>query len=208
MIACTAVAEQVDDKLNLGYEMQEAILKTQDIRKVQDLLTRGIDINAPIGCGTFSPLDGAVHTQNVEVLKFLLAHGAKSRGRELADSAFASGHQQALEMVTALLQAGVPPNTRNEYSNALIQATYRENRDLVRLLLSQRDIKLDETDVDGYTALMWAVKHGSSEIVDMLLHAGASVAVTNNQGETAATIAQQEIEKQRAIISKLNTTPK
>ena len=208
MIACTAVAEHVDDKLNLGYEMQEAILKTQDIRKIQDLLTRGIDINAPIGCGTFSPLDGAVHTQNVEVLKFLLAHGAKSRGRELADSAFTSGHQQALEMVTALLQAGVPPNTRNEYSNALIQATYRENRDLVRLLLSQRDIKLDETDVDGYTALMWAVKHGSSEIVDMLLHAGASVAVTNNQGETAATIAQQEIEKQRAIISKLNTTPK
>ena len=208
MIVCAAVADSAEDKLKLGYEMQETILKTQDIRKVQDLLTRGIDINAPIGCGTFGPLDGAVHTQNVEMLKFLLAHGAKPRGRELADAAFASGHQQALEMVRALLASGVAPNIRNDYSNALIQATYRENQDLIRLLLSQRDVKLDEADVDGYTALMWAVKHGSSEIVDLLLHAGASVGVTNKKGETAATIAQQEIQKQRAIISKLNTASK
>jgi ankyrin repeat protein len=208
MLACVAAAEPADDKLKLGYEMQEAILKTQDVRKVQGLLTRGIDINAPIGCGTFSPLDGAVNTQNVEMLKFLLAHGAKPRGRELANAAFASGHQQAFEMAKALLEAGVAPDTRNEYSTPLIQATYRENLNLVRLLLSQRGIKLDETDVDGYTALMWAVKHGSLDIVDMLLHAGANAAVTNKRGETAASIAQKEIDKQRTIISKLNATPK
>lgn len=208
MIACTALGEPADEQLKLAHEMQEAILITQDIHKVQDLLKRGIDIHAPIGCGTFSPLDGAVHTQNVEILKFLLEHGAKPHGRELANAAFASGQLQALEMVTALLQAGVPPNTRNEHSNALIRATYRENQELVRLLLSQRDIQLDEVDVDGYTALMWAVKQGSSEIVEMLLHAGASVAVMNEKGETATTIAQQEMEKQRALIAKLNAVPR
>lgn len=207
MMACFAAAQSADDKLKLGYETQEAILKTQDVRKVQELITRGIDINAPIGCGTFSALDGAVQTQNVEMLKFLLAHGARPRGRELADAAFVSGHQQALEMVRALLKAGVAPDTRNDYTTPLIQATYRQNIDLLKLLLAQRRIKLDETDVDGYTALMWAVKHGSSQIVDLLLHAGASAAVTNKRGETAASIAQQEIEKQRTIISKLNATP-
>lgn len=103
---------------------------------------------------------------------------------------------------------GVAPDTRNDFITPLIQATCRENVDLLRLLLSQHGIKLDETDVDGYTALMWAVKHGSEEITDLLLHAGASAAVTNKQGETAASMAQQEIEKQRNIIAKLNATPK
>ena len=206
--SAASAAEPEDNKLKLGYEMQEAILKSQDVRKVQDLLTLGIDINAPIGCGTFGPLDGAVHTQNVVMLRFLLAHGAKPRGRELADAAFASGHQQAFEMVRVFLDAGVEPNTRNDYSTPLIHATYRENIELIRLLLSQLGIKLDETDVDGYTALMCAVKHGSSKIVDMLLHAGASTTITNKRGETAASIAQQEIEKQRTILSKLNLTPK
>lgn len=201
-------AEPSDQQLKLGYQMQEAVLKTQDVRKVQQLLDAGIDVNAPIGCGTYSPLDGAIHTQNAELLKFLLTHGAKPRGRELADAAFASGHQQALQMVQALLDAGVPSDTRNDSSNALIRATYRGNYDLIRLLLSQRRTKLDETDVDGITALMWAVKHGSQEIVDLLLHAGASASFANKRGETAATIAQQEIEKQRTIISKLQSKPK
>ena len=201
-------ADQSDQQLKLGYQMQEAVLKTQDVRKVQQLLDAGIDINAPIGCGTYSSLDGAVQTQNVEMLKFLLSHRAKPRGRELADAAFVSGHQQALQMVQALLDAGVLPDTRNDYSNALIQATYRENLDLVRLLLAQRGTKLDETDVDGFTALMWAVKHGSSELIDLLLRAGASTSFTNKRGETAATIAQKEIEKQRTIISRLQSAPK
>src|ERR1035437_1123459 len=172
VVAVTVFAEPNEQTLKLAYQMQEAVLKTQDIRKVEELLKQGVDVNAPIGCGTFSPLDGAVNTQNVDMLKFLLAHGAKPRG--LADAAFASGEQQAMEMVTALLEAGVDPNTRNEYRTPLISATYRENQDLVTLLLSQRGIKLDEVDIDGYTALMWAVKQGSSEIVALLLHAGAN----------------------------------
>jgi len=201
-------AEPSEQQLRLAYQMQEAVLKTQDIQKVQHLLDAGIDINSPIGCGTFSPLDGAVHVQNPELLKFLLTHGAKPRGRELADAAFASGPQQGLQMVQALLDAGIPPDTRSDTSNALIRATYRGNSDLIRLLLSKPGTKLDETDIDGFTALMWAVKHGSQEIVDLLLQAGASASFANERGETAATIAQQEIEKQRTIISKLQSKPK
>ena len=45
-------------------QMQMAILKDQDIHKVEELLKQGVDINAPIGCGTYAPLDGAVRTQN------------------------------------------------------------------------------------------------------------------------------------------------
>jgi hypothetical protein len=43
-----------------AMQMQQAVLKDRDIHQVEALLKRGVDINAPIGCGTFAPLDGAV----------------------------------------------------------------------------------------------------------------------------------------------------
>src|SRR5207249_2832286 len=58
-----------------AMQMQMAILKDQDIHKVEELLKQGVDINAPIGCDTYAPLDGAMDTQNLKMLKFLLAHG-------------------------------------------------------------------------------------------------------------------------------------
>ena len=200
-VICAAPGEQ---ELKLVYQMQAAVLETQSFAKIEALLKQGVDVNAPIGCGTYSPLDGAIDKQNVGMLEFLLAHGAKPPARSLARAAFSSGNQQALEMTQALIAVGVDPNTRDiDANNALLSATYRGNQELVGFLLSQKGIQLDEFDVDGFTALMWAVKHGSSEIVDMLLHAGASVQIANQRGVTAITISGQEIEKQQVIVRKL-----
>lgn len=192
----------------LGMQMQEAVLKAQDIARVEDLLKQGVDINAPIGCGTFSALDGAVSTGNVEMLKFLLAHGARPQGRELADAAFASNKQSALEMAKILLSAGVDPNATNHYSAPLIWAAYRGNRDLTVLLLSQPTIKVDVTDVDGSTALMRAAAHGSSDIVDLLLNAHANPDIQNKRGETATTFTAGDTAAKRAIIARLQSPRK
>jgi ankyrin repeat protein len=209
-LTSAAFAEPARDQLKLANEMQAAVLQTQNIKKIEQLLARGVDINAPIGCGTFSPLDGAVYKENAEMLKFLLAHGAKPRGRELPAAAFSRGPTEALEMVSALLKAGIDPNIRDDAggSNSLVGAAYRGRRDVIKLLLSQPGIRLDETDSDGNTALMFAVQQGFAEIVDLLLQAGANPAVTNRRGETAAALAQNEIEKQRAILSKLASASK
>ena len=191
-----------------AMQMQMAILKDQDMHKVEELLKQGVDINAPIGCGTYSPLDGAVTTQNLEMLKFLLAHGAKPQGRELADAAFNDGQQTALDFAKVLLAAGVNPNATNRYSNALSSAAYQGNLDLVALLLSQPRIKVDAPDVDGYTALMWAADHGSLDIVNLLVKAGANPGLKNNRGETAVALAEQGIATRQAIISKLQSNLK
>jgi len=103
-----------------ALQMQMAILKDQDIHKVEELLMQGADINAPIGCGTYGPLDGAVSTQNLEMLKFLLAHGAKPRGRELPNAAFYEDPQTALNFVKVLLSAGVNPNATDTVTGSAL----------------------------------------------------------------------------------------
>src|SRR5208283_5023563 len=93
-----------------AMQMQQAVLKDRDIHQVEALLKQGVDINAPIGCGTYAPLDGAVDTQNLKMLKFLLAHGAKPRGHEIVEAAFINNPKTALNFVKVLLSAGLDPN--------------------------------------------------------------------------------------------------
>jgi ankyrin repeat protein len=212
IVASTVWADQDKQALKLAFEMQSAVLTLQDTNKVAELLKQGANVNAPIGCGTFSPLDGAISTHNVEMLKFLLQKGAKPFGRELVEAAFYDNSEQSLQVCKILLAAGVNPNVRDQSAASigtpLGAAAYRGNVDVVVLLLSQPDIKLNETDADGYTALMWAVQHDEFDIAAMLLKAGASVQPVNRFGDTAITIAQKENAQQQVMISKLKSVAK
>lgn len=198
--AAPAAARPIDPR---AMQMQSAVLMFKDVGKVEQLVKEGVDINAPIGCGDYSPLDGAVDTENLDMLKFLLAHGAKPKGRELANAAFLNNPDVAMTFAKELLAAGVSPNATNRYSTPLTSAAYQGHRDLVVLLIAQPGIKIDAPDVDGYTALMWAASHGESELVDLLMKAGANPKLKNNRGETAASLAEEGIATRRTIISKL-----
>lgn len=185
-----------------AMQMQMAILKDQDIHKVEELLKQGVDINAPIGCGTYSPLDGAVDRVNLDMLKFLLAHGAKPRGRELPQAAFIDNPKTALNFVKVLLAAGADPNaTDNPWMGltALGNAAYRGNRDLVVLLLAQPHIKVDVPDGGGETPLMNAADRGSVDIADLLLKAGANPRLKNSWGQTATDMAERVNATRKAV---------
>ena len=98
---------------------------------------------------------------------------------------------------------------------ALIWASYKGNRSAVELLLAQPGIKLDVTNIDGDTALMAAAEQGHADIVEMLLQAGANVSITDKRGETATSLAQKalakqqaNVEKQQAMLSKLQSRPR
>ena len=185
-----------------AMQMQMAILKDQDIHKIEELLKQGVDINAPIGCGTYAPLDGAVGTQNFKMLKFLLAHGAKPQGREIADAAFIVNPKTALNFVKVLLATGVDPNaTDNPWMGltALGNAAYRGNRDLVVLLLAQPGIKVNAADASGNTALMSAADHGSQDIMDLLMKAGANPSLKDSWGQTATDMDKRVVATKKAV---------
>ncbi len=182
-----------------AMRMQWAVLKAQDIHQVLQLLKLGVDINAPIGCGTYAPLDGAVGTRNLKLLKFLLAHGAKPRGREIVEAAFIDNPKTALNFVKVLLAAGVDPNsTNNNGGTAISNAAYEGNRQLVVLLLAQPHIKVEVADGGGWTALMYAADHGLVDIEKLLMKAGANPRLKNSWGQTAADMDARVIATKKA----------
>ena len=183
-----------------AMQMQRAVLKDRDIHQVEELLKQGVDINAPIGCGTYAPLDGAVDTWNLKMLRFLLAHGAKPRGREIVEAAFINNPKTALNFVKVLLAAGVDPNsTGNNGSTAISNAAFRGNRDLVVLLLAQPHIKINVPDGSGDTALMYAAGHGSLDIEDLLMKAGANPHLKDSWGQTVTDITARVLATKKAV---------
>jgi len=202
--------------------------KDSQLERLKSLIDEGADVNAAIGFdrllrvgetradlrGTTWPLDVAIQQARVEMVKLLLAKGAKFHGGELALAALSGNQEESPAMITALLQAGADVNSRNDrlvggFSfTALYAASHKGNKDSVKLLLAQPGVKLDETHDGGDTALMVAAEGGHAEIVEMLLKAGANVNITDIGGETAITRAQKTLAKQQAIISKLQAAPK
>ena len=67
-------------------------------------------------------------------------------------------------------------------------AAMRQNREAVRSLL-QRKANVNAPQVDGTTALHWAVRLDDREMADMLIRAGADVQRANRQGVTPLQLA-------------------
>jgi ankyrin repeat protein len=195
-------------------------VKFKRLEQLKELIKQGADVNAPIGFNrmlkegenpssssrkaTAWPLDVAVQQAQVDMVKLLLANGAKFHGGELAKAAFAENQDESLAMVTALIEAGADVNSPHaEYDyTALFWASARGNKNSVKLLLAQPGIKVDEIDIDGDTALMAAAEHGHAEIVELLLKAGANVSIMDKRGETATSLAQKTLAKQQATVEK------
>lgn len=196
----TTENNMTDSELRRTNQMQIAVLQTNDRSKVEELIKEGIDINAPIGCGTFAALDGA---RDDAMLKLLLAHGAKPKGRELVRIAN-SDSPDAMAMARTLLSAGVSPNAHDDHNiTALHMAVFNRSSDMTRLLVSQPGIKIDAKNDEGETALMTAIRYDRPNTVELLLKAGANPHLANKRGETAIALAEQELEKRKALLAKL-----
>src|SRR5579863_9355943 len=80
----------------------------------------------------------------------------------------------ALCSAVALLGAGKSP---------VADAAMQGNKNAVRTLIQQK-ADVNAPQVDGATALHWAVRGNDLELADMLLRAGARVAAANEEGAT------------------------
>ena len=65
------------------------------------------------------------------------------------------------------------------------------------LLLAQPHINVDVPDGGGDTALMYAADHGSQDIVDLLMKAGANPNLKDSWGQTASDMAERVMREKK-----------
>jgi ankyrin repeat protein len=85
-------------------------------------------------------------------------------------------------------------------TSAVADAAEHRNREAIRLLLRQK-ADVNVAQVDGTTALHWAVRLDDLDMVDLLLRAGAKVTAVNRDGATPLQLAA--LNGSAAMIEKL-----
>src|SRR5262252_6842630 len=73
-------------------------------------------------------------------------------------------------------------------SSDIADAAMSRNKDAVRSLLLKK-VDVNATQVDGTTALHWAVRADDLETAELLIRAGANVSATNREGFTPMQLA-------------------
>ena len=141
------------------------------------------------------PLYIASKTGRVELVNFLLTHGANvnqtnGNGETSLQWASQRGH---VEVVNLLLNHGANVNQANVNDigeTPLYIASFHNNVKIVSLLLNHK-ANINQADNDGKTALYIASLTGHVEVVSLLLNHGAIVNQATNDGITPLHIASQ-----------------
>jgi len=142
-----------------------------------EVIAEGGDVNAPQGDGT-TPLHWAAYKLDAELVRALLAHGAKADvkndyGASPLGEAVKAGNEALVE---TLLGAGAEVNAANlDGETTLMLAARAGSVPVAKLLLAHgADVNAHEVWREQ-TALMWAADGANPELTKLLLAHGADV---------------------------------
>ncbi|MBL8329412.1 MAG: ankyrin repeat domain-containing protein [Rubrivivax sp.] len=166
-----------------------------------DALRRLLDAGTPVDqrdARGRTALLAATHVDRVEAARLLIARGADVNAKDRQqDSPFLyAGAEGRLEILKLTLAAGADLKSTNRYGGtALIPAAHHGHVAVVRELLTTR-IDVDHVNRLGWTALLEAIVLGDggsahTEIVRLLLAAGADPQRADSHGATPLALAQQ-----------------
>ncbi len=161
-----------------------------DAAAVERSLAAGVKVDLRDAAGR-TPLLLATHGNHVAAAKLLIAAGADVNAKDdIQDSPYLyAGAHGRTEILKMTLAAGADLKSLNRYGGtALIPACHYGHVDAVKVLLATR-IDIDHVNRLGWTALLEAVILGDggpvhTEIVRLLLEAGASPAIADREGVT------------------------
>ena len=154
------------------------------------LLAAGADAKAAVGTGE-TVLMSCARTGNPEAVAALLAHGADVNAAESEEDQTAlmwAVAQRHPAVVQALLDNGADVHKRSRVHRFVISRRLQSN--LRYGELGRRyGTDAEETDLGGYTALLFAARQGAVDSARLLLAAGANVNDTAPDGRSALLVA-------------------
>lgn len=130
----------------------------------------------------------AVSKNDLKTLRTLLQKGENpnvvdGQGRTPLIVAVNAGNR---EMVALLLDKGAHANRADQVGNTPLHWAAQEgDSDIIALLLAHSEVKVDQENKQGMTALMTAARFGQAGAVEALLQAGAKVGIADFTGRTA-----------------------
>ncbi len=161
-----------------------------DAAAVERSLAAGVKVDLRDAVGR-TPLLLATHGNHVAAARLLIAAGADVNAKDdIQDSPYLyAGAHGRTEILKMTLAAGADLKSVNRYGGtALIPACHYGHVEAVKILLATR-IDIDHVNRLGWTALLEAVILGDggpvhTEIVGLLLQAGADPAIADRDGVT------------------------
>ena len=145
-----------------------------DFSKVQDLISKGADVNEPIN-GNY-PLYRALSENNTGIARLLLENGANPNQQQLNNDEYAMHYavkNSSEVQVRMLLEYGANFKGRfSETDTYLNQATLNNDLEMVKLLL-ESGANPNELNKNNLGPLTVSVRHGNYELTGLLLKYGA-----------------------------------
>ncbi|KAF0709095.1 hypothetical protein As57867_006081, partial [Aphanomyces stellatus] len=192
----------VDAVKDGGWTILNAIANTGNITLMKCLLrAKQRDVNKPNTAGP-TPLWHAAHQGHTDMVELLLAHDAKLNARHTQNGStplYVAADVNQIPVVRLLLQHHADVNIpMTNGSTAVMQAAYKGNMDVVKLLV-EAGADLTPT-FDGDTARDRALRQGHAAIAAYLLEA------CRRQGHTA--LADKRFDDAIAALSQLITDTK
>ncbi len=183
----------------LEFDFLTAVF-SNDFQAVKEIISRNPDLNINLQTiSGYTPLMFALKSDNDDLLRFLLEHGANPNIQNLHGESsllYAISEDSENKRIELLLDNGADPNIkdiRGYTALNLICKNSLDDRDLLTVkLLLEHGADPNSQDKDGITPLMDCVSHYNSDSNDgniilamkFLIEAGADVNARDNNGTT------------------------
>lgn len=195
----------------LGHLLINAT-ESGNVSNVKALLAKGADVNFKVDHNT--PLNTAAREGHLEIIKMLLAHGAKDDESVALAAAYEQGHadiEALLDQATArplppkaatrLMYAAIHRNDAAKFASVVTNASQKDLDEILLYAIAQKNVSIDivrsllskgaqiNQPTRYKSALMHAASGGHLAIAELLLAKGADVNFETPQEGTALILA-------------------